>query len=418
MSSSIQKKSLDPSVGNNSEHGLLGKPEEILELKRVCGVETDLSIVDRLLPLWVMIACSIGIGLGQLSFVLRVIEKTTTPSGTNVLVAVGLMMMMYPPLAKVKWTTLGVILADYKVLALSFTFNWIICPISMFLLSWLFFGGFERTGLMSGLSLVGCARCFAMVLVWNHIAKGDANCCAAIAALNSVLTIFLYSPYAFLFVSTLPEAIGITGEHVSIHILQVGLCVLTYMGIPLCAAIIIAYGVIHVKGTEYYHNIYCPKVAPMTLIALLFTIIIIFSSNSKTVLKQLPLALYASVPMLIYFCTMFTLAFYSAYLLRIEYPKACAVAFTAASNNLEIAIAVAISSFGLHSDEAVMCVVAALIEIPTMLTLINIAPYIRDRWVVQDSGHSLMDTTMTTTIDRTTTVMINSKKEYDNNNSA
>lgn len=394
----LKNDSLDHLVGN-SQHGLLGK----LKTKEVHAIDaievTQLSIIDRLLPLWVLLACSIGIGLGQLSLILNLIEKTTTHSGTNVLVAIGLMLMMYPPLAKVKWTTLDVIFKDIKVLALSFIFNWIICPISMFLLSWLFFGGYERTGLMSGLSLVGCARCFAMVLVWNHIAKGDADCCAAIAALNSVLTIFLYSPYALLFVSSLPEVIGISGEHVSIHILQVGFCVLTYMGIPLFAAIIIAFAIIRVKGPEFYHEVYCPKVSPMTLFALLFTIIVIFSSNSGTVLKQLPLALYAAIPMLIYFCTMFALAFYSAFLLKIEYPKACAVAFTAASNNLEIAIAVAISSFGLHSDEAVMCVVAALIEIPTMLTLINIAPYIRERWTTSTDGYTLkeaMDLTMTT----------------------
>ena len=225
-----------------------------------------------------------------------------------------------------------------------------------------------------------------MVLVWNFLSDGDADFCAAIAALNSILTVFLYSPYAVLFVSYLPRVLGSNGDKVSISLLRVALCVLTYMGIPLLGAIIVSFALIHFKGEVYYYETYTKMVAPLTLAALLFTVTVIFSSNSAAVVGQLPLALYAAIPMLIYFFIMFFLAFGLCYLLKADYGKSCAIAFTAASNNLEIALAVAIYSFGLHSDESLMCVVAALIEIPTMLTLVNIVPIIRKRFYAEKNS--------------------------------
>jgi len=219
-----------------------------------------------------------------------------------------------------------------------------------------------------------------VVLVWNHLSHGDADYCAALAAINAILTVLLYSPYAVLFVSVLPKLAGVQGELVSIHLLQISECVLTYMGVPLCAASIIAFLLQRFKGASFYRDVYLPAIGPLTLYALLFTVTIIFSSNSHTLVRQLPLVLFAAFPMLIYFCSMFSLVFLISYILELEYSKACAIAFTAASNNLEIAMAVSISSFGVHSDESLMCVVAALIEIPTMLVLVQVAKHVETRW--------------------------------------
>jgi len=340
----------------------------------------QLSILDRLLPLWIVLSCSLGFLLGQFQFSADVIQYTTISGGTNILVAFGLMLMMYPPLAKVKWTSILSVFKNYKLLGLTCILNWIVCPFCVYLLAWIFFNANSRTGLMAGLSLVGCARCFAMVLVWNHLAGGDAELCAAIAALNSILTVFLYSPYAFFFLAILPNVMGHEEYAVSIRLLQVTSVVLTYMGIPLFAAISISLVVRKIQGDAFYYDTYVPFIAPLTLGSLLFTVMVIFSSNSHTVLQQLPLALYAAVPMIIYFLIMFIVGYQAAKALGASYPEATAIAFTASSNNLEIAIAVAISSFGLHSDESLMCVVVALIEIPTMLTLLNVTPLIRRHW--------------------------------------
>mmetsp|Transcript_29688 Transcript_29688/g.30093 ORF Transcript_29688/g.30093 Transcript_29688/m.30093 type:complete len:412 (-) Transcript_29688:77-1312(-) len=364
-----------------SESNVTTTPSVPDESKEHIHSEPDsLPLIDRLLPFLIILSCALGVIIGQLKIMGSIIEKTTLSGGTNVLVAFGLMSMMYPSLAKVKWASLSSVFADYKLLGLTCFFNWVVCPFSIYFLAWLFFSGSDRNGLMSGLSLVGCARCFSMVLVWNHIAEGDSQFCAAIAALNSLLTVFLYSPYSVFFLWQLPESMGHQSDSVSISLIRVATCVLTYMGIPLLAAVIICLVLVRVKGEEFYYETYVPRIAPLAMLALLFTVFIIISSKSRTVIDQLPLVLYATIPMIIYFLVMFFAAYSASKLFGANYSKATAIAFTAASNNLEIAIAVAISSFGLKSDQSLIVVVVALIKIPTMLILVKITPYIKKYW--------------------------------------
>jgi arsenite transporter len=242
----------------------------------------------------------------------------------------------------------------------------------MYLLAIAFFGGNARyAGLMSGLSLVGCARCIAMVLVWNDLSGGDAEYCAAVVALNSLLTLALYSPYAIFFIDTLPREMGFFSNSVSVYFEDVAANVAIYMGIPFFLGVSVYLVLTKLKGQEWYFSQFTPKIGPITLFSLLFTIIILFASKSRSIFSDLPMVIYAAVPLLIYFLITYTIAFFSAFYLGADYPHAVTIAFTAASNNFELALAIAISSFTLQSDEALMSVIGALIEIPTMLALVN-----------------------------------------------
>ncbi|DAZ96086.1 TPA: hypothetical protein N0F65_000634 [Lagenidium giganteum] len=329
-----------------------------------------LSFLDRYLTLWILLAAGIGLALGQADAVQRFIDQTTVGS-TNVLVAVGLLVMMYPPLAKVRWNIVHRVLADWKLLALTLFQNWVLGPWVMFLLSAAFFNG--AAGFMTGLSLVGCARCIAMVVVWNSLARGDDEYCAAIIAINSLLTIVLYSPYAALFIKTMPKTMHIESYSVSVSIDEVAKNVGIYMGVPFVLAVSTWFVLHRAKGQHWYYAKFTPRIGVVTLLALLFTIIVLFASQSSRITSNIGKVLYAAVPLLVYFFFMFLVSFGVSYQLGASYSQSVTLAFTAASNNFELALAVAVATFGLKSDPALMSVVGALIEIPTMLALVYLA---------------------------------------------
>ncbi|KAE9029854.1 Arsenite resistance protein [Phytophthora rubi] len=339
------------------------------------GVMGKLSFLDRFLTLWIVLAAGAGLGLGQINAVQSFIDDTTVGS-TNVLVAVGLLVMMYPPLAKVRWNLVHRICADWRLLLLTTVQNWVLGPFVMFFLSSAFFS--DDVGYMTGLSLVGCARCIAMVVVWNSLAGGDAEYCAAIVAMNSVLTIGLYSPYAGLFINDLPSHLGIDSS-AEIHVAmgEVAKNVGIYMGAPFVAALLTWYALTKAKGDTWYFDKFTPRIGVLTLMALLFTIVVLFASQSTRISSNLGKVIYAAVPLLIYFMFMFVVSFLMSWWLGATYEQAVTLSFTAASNNFELALAVAIASFGLKSDPALMSVVGALIEIPTMLALVYLAFWFR-----------------------------------------
>lgn len=334
------------------------------------GIVSRLSFLDRFLTLWILIAAGIGLGLGQTDGMQNFIDSTTVGS-TNILVAIGLVVMMYPPLAKVRWNIVHRVFSDWKLLLLTSFQNWILGPFVMFLLSAAFFN--NDPGFMAGLSLVGCARCIAMVVVWNALAGGDDEYCAAIIAVNSILTIGLYSPYAALFINVLPDHMGIPSLDVTVSIGEVAKNVGIYMGIPFALAVATWLILTHWKGQKWYYDSFTPRIGVFTLLALLFTIVVLFASQSQRITSNIGKVLYAAVPLLIYFFFMFITSFLTSWYLGATYEKSVTLSFTAASNNFELALAVAISTFGLQSDPALMSVVGALIEIPTMLALVYLA---------------------------------------------
>ncbi|KAG7381351.1 hypothetical protein PHYPSEUDO_006196 [Phytophthora pseudosyringae] len=339
------------------------------------GVTGTLSFLDRFLTLWILLAAGAGLGLGQWDAVQSWIDATTV-DGTNVLVAVGLLVMMYPPLAKVRWNLVHRILADWRLLLLTTVQNWVLGPLVMSLLSVAFFD--DDVGYRTGLSLVGCARCIAMVVVWNSLAGGDAEYCAAIVAMNAVLTMGLYSPYAGLLINDLPSHLG-AASSAEIHVAMgdVAKNVGIYMGAPFVAALLTWYTLTKAKGDTWYFDKFTPRIGVLTLVALLFTIVVLFASQSTRISSNLDKVLYAAVPLLIYFAFMFVVSFLMSWWLSATYEQSVALSFTAASNNFELALAVAIASFGLKSDPALMSVVGALIEIPTMLALVYLAFWFR-----------------------------------------
>ncbi|EGZ22036.1 hypothetical protein PHYSODRAFT_251430 [Phytophthora sojae] len=339
------------------------------------GVVGKLSFLDRFLTLWIVLAAGAGLGFGQIDAIQSFIDDTTVGS-TNVLVAVGLLVMMYPPLTKVRWNLVHRIFADWRLLLLTTVQNWVLGPFVMFFLSSAFFS--DDVGYMTGLSLVGCARCIAMVVVWNSLAGGDAEYCAAIVAMNSVITIGLYSPYAGLFINDLPSHLGIDSS-AEIHVAmgEVAKNVGIYMGAPFVAALLTWYALTKAKGDTWYFDKFTPRIGVLTLMALLFTIVVLFASQSTRISSNLDKVIYAAVPLLVYFMFMFVVSFLMSWWLGATYEQAVTLSFTAASNNFELALAVAIASFGLKSDPALMSVVGALIEIPTMLALVYLAFWFR-----------------------------------------
>lgn len=334
------------------------------------GLLRKLPFLDRFLTLWILLAAGFGLGLGQLAAIQDFIDDTTVGS-TNVLVAIGLIVMMYPPLSKVHWNLVGRVFADYKLLALTTVQNWVLGPFTMFLLSAAFFH--DDVGYMTGLSLVGCARCIAMVVVWNALAGGDDEYCAAIVGVNSVLTIALYSPYASLFINTLPSHMGIETTDVRVEIAEVAKNVAIYMGVPFALALLTWSIATKAKGITWYYTEFTPRIGVLTLFALLFTVVVLFSSQSSRITDNIGKVLYAAVPLLLYFSIMFVASFVMSAKLGATYEQSVALSFTAASNNFELALAVAVATFGLKSDPALMSVVGALIEIPTMLALVYLA---------------------------------------------